>query len=172
MAYLRGEHPSSEGCIFCQKITAQDDAAEHVLARGRHVFVVLNRYPYNNGHLMVVPYAHVPSLEDLDGESRAEMMEMVVRSLKALRAAYAPDGFNMGANIGQVAGAGVADHVHLHVVPRWSGDTNYMPIIGNTRVIPELLDETYQRLKAVWDQGTGPGAQGRPQRPESARGEP
>lgn len=155
MAYLRGEHPSPEGCIFCRKITAQDDAAEHVLARGRHVFVVLNRYPYNNGHLMVVPYAHVPSLEDLDSETRAELMEMVVRSLRALRAAYAPDGFNMGANIGQVAGAGVADHVHLHIVPRWSGDTNYMPIIGQTRVIPELLDETYRRLKAVWDQGVG-----------------
>lgn len=160
MAYLRGEHPSSGGCIFCQKITAPDDAVEHILARGRYVFVVLNRYPYNNGHLMVVPYAHVPSLEDLDSETRAELMEMVVRSLKALRAAYAPDGFNMGANIGQVAGAGVADHVHLHVVPRWSGDTNYMPIIGNTRVIPELLDETYQRLKAVWDQGAGPSDQG------------
>lgn len=155
MAYLRGEHPSPEGCIFCKKITAQDDAAEHVLARGRHAFVVLNRYPYNNGHLMVVPYAHVPSLEDLDSETRAELMEMVVRSLRALRAAYAPDGFNMGANIGQVAGAGVADHVHLHIVPRWSGDTNYMPIIGQTRVIPELLDETYRRLKAVWDQGVG-----------------
>jgi ATP adenylyltransferase len=150
MAYLRGEDAAPEGCIFCNKITAEDDAAEHILFRGERVFVILNRYPYNNGHLMVVPYAHVASLEGLDGATRSEMMDQVVHSLSALRAAYHPNGFNVGANIGQAAGAGVADHVHIHVVPRWGGDTNYMPIIGNTRVIPELLDETYQHLKSVW----------------------
>jgi ATP adenylyltransferase len=150
MAYLRGEDPVPEGCIFCNKLKAEDDAAEHILTRGERAFVILNRYPYNNGHLMVVPYKHVASLEDLDAATRGELMDQVTRSLKALRAASKPDGFNIGVNIGQVAGAGVADHVHLHVVPRWGGDTNYMPIIGNTRVIPELLDETYRQLKAVW----------------------
>lgn len=150
MAYLRGEDQVAEGCIFCHKIEAKDDAAEHIVARGTQCFVVLNRYPYNNGHLMVVPYAHVPSLEDLNAGTRAELMELVVRSLSALRTAYHPNGFNVGVNIGQAAGAGVADHVHLHVVPRWSGDTNYMSIIGNTRTIAEWLDETYQHLKAAW----------------------
>lgn len=150
MAYLRRDEPVAEGCIFCNKIKAEDDAAEHILVRGQRAFVILNRYPYNNGHLMIVPYAHVPSLEDLDGATRLEMMDLVVQSLSALRAAYKPNGFNLGANIGQAAGAGVADHIHIHVVPRWGGDTNYMPIIGNTRVIPELLDETYRRLKEAW----------------------
>jgi ATP adenylyltransferase len=150
MAYLEGAAP--EGCIFCYKLKSEDDAAEHILTRGAHAYVTLNRYPYNNGHLMIVPYAHVASLEDLDGDARVELMDLVVLSLRALRAAYKPNGFNMGVNIGQAAGAGVADHVHMHVLPRWEGDTSYTTIIGNTRVIPELLDETYQRLKSVWGQ--------------------
>ncbi len=151
MAYLTGEgRKPVEGCIFCAKIAAGDDAAEHVIHRGDWAYVTLNRYPYNNGHLMVVPYAHVASFEALDEAALAEVMRLMNHSLAALRSVYRPDGFNVGANLGSIAGAGVAGHVHLHVVPRWAGDTNFMPIVGDTRVIPELLDQTYERLKQAW----------------------
>ncbi len=151
MAYLTGEgNKPVEGCIFCLKIAAGDDAGEHVVYRGQSAFVTLNRYPYNNGHLMVVPYSHVASFEALDDAAQAEVMHLLNHSLAALRKALRPDGFNIGANVGSVAGAGVADHVHLHVVPRWAGDTNFMPILSDTRVIPESLDQTYAKLKAAW----------------------
>ncbi len=151
MAYLTGEDRRPvEGCIFCNKIAAGDDAVEHIVFRGRAAYVTLNRYPYNNGHLMVVPYAHVASFEALDEAAQLEVMQLLNRSLGALRRVYHPDGFNVGANLGSVAGAGVADHVHLHVVPRWGGDTNFMPVVGDTRVIPETLDQTYERLRKAW----------------------
>ncbi len=151
MAYLTGEgRKPVEGCIFCAKIAAGDDAAEHVIHRGDWAYVTLNRYPYNNGHLMVVPYRHAASFEDLDDPTQLEIMHLVNHSVAALRRALRPDGFNIGANVGAVAGAGIADHVHLHVVPRWAGDTNFMPIVADTRVIPESLDQTYQKLKAAW----------------------
>ena len=139
-----------EGCLFCVKLQSEDDAA-HIVYRGRLCYVILNRFPYNNGHLMVVPCAHVPSLEDLDAETLAELMALTQLSLRVLREAYNPQGFNVGLNIGQVAGAGVADHVHLHVVPRWGGDTNYMTIVCQTRVIPEWLDEMYARLRPLFE---------------------
>ena len=135
-------------CIFCVKAAAPD-AREHILYRGESSYVTLNRYPYNNGHLMVVPYAHVPSLEDLDPLTLAELMQLLKQGLAALRVAMGPEGFNVGANLGQVAGAGVEAHVHLHVVPRWSGDTNFMPIIGDMRVIPQTWLQTYDELKAA-----------------------
>lgn len=144
MPYLKG--PKPEGCIFCQKVQAADDRAAHVLTRSRHGFVTLNLYPYNNGHLLVVPYAHVPSLEDLPSETLTDLMTLVNRSLTILRAALQPHGFNLGINIGEVAGAGVSDHVHIHVVPRWQADTNFMSIIAATRIIPEWIDDTYERL--------------------------
>lgn len=148
MAYLRRSEPpgTERGCIFCTKLR-QADADEHILYRGERCFVVLNRYPYNNGHLMVVPYLHVPTLEQLDDETSLELMRLVRVALQALRTEYNPQGFNIGVNEGTVAGAGVAEHVHLHIVPRWGGDTNYMSIVGETRVIPEWLDETYARLR-------------------------
>jgi ATP adenylyltransferase len=152
MAYLTGANTSqpSSGCVFCAKVGAPDES-EHMLYRGQFAFITLNRYPYNNGHLMIIPYAHVASLENLDPPTLTELMLLTNRGLAALRQAYHPDGFNIGVNLGQAAGAGVADHVHIHIVPRWSADTNFMPIVGETRVIPETLDQTYARLRPCFD---------------------
>jgi ATP adenylyltransferase len=128
----------------------QDDDRENlVLLRGERAFLMLNRFPYNNGHFMAVPYAHVPSLEHLDAPTLTEMMLLLNRGLAALRQAMGPDGFNLGANLGHVAGAGVEDHVHIHAVPRWAGDTNFMPIIGDMRVVPQTWLQTYDDLKAA-----------------------
>jgi ATP adenylyltransferase len=149
MPYLRGEDKRPEDCIFCHKLQYSDDA-EHILFRGESCYVTLNRFPYSNGHLMVIPYTHAPSLEDLHESTLTEMMRIVNQSLAALREAYAPHGFNVGVNLGQAAGAGIADHVHMHVVPRWTADTNFMPVVGKTRVIPELLDDAYARLRPIF----------------------
>jgi ATP adenylyltransferase len=146
MEYIRSA--KKDGCVFCEMLE-RDDRAELILQRGRHAFLVLNRYPYNNGHFMSVPYRHVDTLELLSDEEMAEMMGLVTRGLTALRQAWDPEGFNIGANIGNVAGAGVKDHVHMHVVPRWAGDTNFMPLFAETRVIPQTLEETYDELNAV-----------------------
>jgi ATP adenylyltransferase len=150
MSYLRGEEDVPEACIFCVKPELAD-AEVHILHRGRSSYVILNRFPYNNGHLMIVPYAHAPSMEALDAETLAELMAQTQLSLRVLREAYNPQGFNLGMNIGAAAGAGVAEHVHLHVVPRWDGDTNYLTIMGKTRVIPEWLTETYERLRPLFE---------------------
>ena len=149
MPYLVGDK-QTEGCVFCQKVRSDDDRAAHVLMRGRHGFVTLNLYPYNNGHLLVLPYAHVPSVEDLPPETLTELMLLVNHSLTVLRFAFHPHGFNLGVNLGKVAGAGIDDHVHIHIVPRWEADTNFMPIIAKTRVIPEWIDDTYERLAKAW----------------------
>jgi len=150
MPYLRGEEGRTDGCLFC--VAPQvGDAEVHIVCRGELCYAILNRYPYNNGHLMVVPYAHVATLEDLDAETLAELMALTQRSLRVLREAYAPQGFNVGVNIGEVAGAGMAAHVHLHIVPRWGGDNNYMSTVGGTRVIPEWLDQTYERLRPLFE---------------------
>jgi len=140
-----------QGCIFCDKIADNDDEANYVLQRGEKCYVMLNRYPYNNGHLMVIPYKHVPSPEQLEEDVLTEMMLLVIKGLEALRQAMRPDGFNVGINIGKAAGAGIEEHVHIHVVPRWRADTNFMPVFSNTRVIPELMDDTYLKLKDTWD---------------------
>lgn len=137
----------SEECLFCAKARENRDQENHILFRGRHSFIILNIYPYNNGHLMVVPYRHAPSLEDLDEATLGELMVLVQKSVVSLRQALSPEGFNIGLNLGQAAGAGIADHLHIHVVPRWSGDTNFMPVLAQTRLIPETLDGTYRRLK-------------------------
>jgi ATP adenylyltransferase len=147
MAYILGDKAS--GCVFCEKPAANCDEAEHVLLRGRTAYLTLNRYPYNNGHLLVVPYAHVPSLENLPAETLTEMMLLVNQGLAALRLAMQPDGFNVGVNLGKAAGAGIEAHVHIHVVPRWNGDTSFMSTVGETRTIPEALDRTYERLQAA-----------------------
>lgn len=150
MPYLRGEDERPDGCVFCQKLQCSDDT-EHILFRGESCYVTLNRFPYSNGHLMVIPYTHAASLEDLHESTLTEMMCIVNQSLAALREAYAPHGFNVGVNLGKAAGAGIAEHVHMHVVPRWTADTNFMPVVGETRVIPELLDDAYARLKPIFD---------------------
>lgn len=149
MAYIRGERTPVEGCIFCNKVNGDDDE-EHIVARSAFVYVTLNRYPYNNGHTMVVPYAHVASQEELAEEALTDLMLTTNRTLAALRQLYQPQAFNLGANIGTAAGAGIAEHYHFHIVPRWQGDSNFMSTVGDTRVIPDSLDNTYRELKAIW----------------------
>jgi ATP adenylyltransferase len=141
--------PKADDCIFCEAARGSDDREYLVMHRGERAFMILNRYPYNNGHFMVVPYAHVPSLENLDVPTLSEMMQLLNRGLGALRRAMAPDGFNVGANLGSVAGAGIEEHVHLHAVPRWQGDTNFMPVVGDMRVVPQTWTQTYDDIKAA-----------------------
>jgi ATP adenylyltransferase len=146
MAYIEN-HPSDEGCIFCQILSMPDGPQNLVLLRTDRSFLVLNRYPYTSGHLMVVPLVHRNSLEGLDPAIRADMMELTTRAVSLLQDTYKPQGFNIGINLGEAAGAGILDHIHLHIVPRWTGDTNFMSSLAETRVLPESLEETYQRLK-------------------------
>ncbi|HEX8853262.1 MAG TPA: HIT domain-containing protein, partial [Pyrinomonadaceae bacterium] len=134
-------------CVFCTLLAAQDDERHYILQRARHNFIVLNLYPYTSGHLMIVPYEHTGELDAVAHETTAEMMELAKRAQKILRQAYRPHGFNLGMNLGQSAGAGVTDHIHLHLLPRWTGDANFMSTIGETRVLPEDLATTYRRLK-------------------------
>jgi ATP adenylyltransferase len=149
MNYIsRGEKP--DGCIFCNAYACQDGEENLVVRRGKQAFVILNRYPYTSGHIMVVPYAHQPSLVSLDESTLGEMMQLINQGLHTIEKIYQPHGFNVGANIGSMAGAGVADHVHFHLVPRWGGDTNFMTTVGATRVLPEELSQTYHRLKDGW----------------------
>jgi ATP adenylyltransferase len=145
----RGDSGQRDGCIFCDlpAAGADKDEANHLLARGEVSFVLLNAFPYNPGHLMAAPYRHVGDYERLTAEELAEMTAFAGRAIRAMREESGPHGFNLGMNLGQVAGAGIADHVHLHLVPRWGGDTNFMPVVGHTKVLPELLGDTYQRLR-------------------------
>lgn len=149
MAYIEG-HDESPECLFCSHLVERDGPKNLILVRGQRAFIILNRYPYTNGHCMVVPLAHLASLEDLDDPTRLEIMQLTGRLLTVLRKAYDAQAFNVGLNIGKAAGAGVEGHVHLHVVPRWSGDTNFMATTAETRVIPESLDQTYSRLLSAW----------------------
>lgn len=137
------------GCIFCNALAKADDGQNLVIRRGQHAFIILNKYPYTSGHLMVAPLAHQASLELLQPEERAEMMELVSKCITALRQVYNPHGFNVGINIGAAAGAGVPGHVHIHIVPRWNGDTNFMSTVGEVRVLPESLEETYRRVMEI-----------------------
>jgi len=145
MEYI--ESNKEEGCVFCSAQEKEDSAENLIALRGEHAYVILNRYPYTSGHLMVVPLDHKPNFEDLDPQTRAEMMELTSRCMTVLRKVYHPQAFNMGANIGEAAGAGVKLHVHIHIVPRWQGDTNFMSVLGETRVLPESLESTYQRVR-------------------------
>jgi ATP adenylyltransferase len=145
MKYI--ENSKVEGCIFCMAQDMEDSAENLIAFRSERAYVILNRYPYTSGHVMVAPYDHRPNLEELDPETRAEIMELTTRCMTILRKIYRPPAFNMGANIGEAAGAGVKGHVHIHIVPRWAGDTNFMSSIGEVRVLPELLEDTYQRIR-------------------------
>lgn len=138
--------PKEPQCIFCVKPQQDDDPANLILARGRHTFAILNRFPYNNGHLMVVPYRHVAVLSDLKPAELTEMMLVTQAAERVLTEHMSSDGLNIGMNVGVTAGAGIDDHLHLHIVPRWNGDTNFMPVIGETKVIPQALADTYRRL--------------------------
>jgi len=138
------------GCVFCNLIAATDDREALVLERTPQTITVMNLYPYGSGHLMVAPIAHVSTFEDLSDDDLVALSRAQVRALRAIRAAYNPDGVNLGANIGRAAGAGVPTHLHVHVLPRWSGDTNFMTAIAETRVLPESLRVGYDKLKAAW----------------------
>jgi ATP adenylyltransferase len=146
MAFIEPRTPPPPGCIFCTQPADHQDEKHHILYRGERCFMMLNLYPYNNGHLMIAPFQHIGTLEELDAETLAEIMTQAQLALKALRLAMNPDGFNMGINQGKVAGAGFADHIHYHVVPRWQGDTNFMPVLADTKVMPEHLDTVYTKL--------------------------
>jgi ATP adenylyltransferase len=139
-------------CLFCDQLSQPDGMDNLILHRGEHSFVILNRYPYTNGHMMVVPNAHQASLDALDEKTLAELILLVSKALSVLREAYGAEYFNVGANIGTAAGAGIADHVHMHVLPRWVGDTSFMTTTGDVRVIPEALEASYAKLQAIWKQ--------------------
>ncbi|HEX78799.1 MAG TPA: HIT domain-containing protein [Dehalococcoidia bacterium] len=135
-----------EGCILCQKPRENSDTANYILYRGRHNFIIMNCYPYNSGHLMIAPNRHIASLEKLTDEELYEHYKLVQRSIAVLKEEFKPEGFNVGMNLGRIAGAGVDKHIHTHIVPRWAGDTNFMPVIADTDVVNEALVETYERL--------------------------
>jgi len=145
MEYIVG--PKSEACFLCEAAQSHDHRAHWVIARGRTCFGLLNRYPYNNGHLMVAPCRHVSELSALTDDERLELMTLATELVQRLSRGIHPDGFNLGLNLGKVAGAGLESHLHLHIVPRWNGDTNFMPIIADTKVIPQALDDLWERLR-------------------------
>ena len=137
-------------CFLCENPTLDKDDEVYILHRAERSFVILNLYPYNTGHLMVAPYEHIGALEELPPETGAEMWMLAQRSVGIIKGEYGPDGFNVGMNIGRLAGAGVPGHLHLHVVPRWGGDTNFMAVVGETKLLPESLDQTYARLRPLF----------------------
>ena len=150
MTYIEN-HEKEDGCVFCNAQATADSAENLIAFRGKNAYVILNRFPYTSGHLMVIPFEHKPNLEELNAETRAEMMELATRCTAILREIYKAESFNVGINIGEAAGAGVLGHVHIHIVPRWAGDTNFMSTLGKTRVLPESLEDTYQRVKKAFE---------------------
>jgi ATP adenylyltransferase len=156
MAYIKNARKPA-ACIFCVKPRERRDAANLLLHRGRHGLVMMNLFPYNSGHLLIAPYLHVRSLEQLPDEVSLDLMKLIQLSLRVLRAEMKPEGFNIGLNLGRVAGAGIERHVHFHIVPRWNGDTNFMPLFGEVRVMPEYLETTYRKLKTRFEAPAGPG---------------
>jgi ATP adenylyltransferase len=146
MEYIKGTQ-GDDGCIFCALPSSGEDEASLILGRGRLAFIILNKFPYNPGHLMVVPFRHIAGYEELTSDEHGEITSLTARAMEALKAAYAPHGYNIGINQGRVAGAGIVDHIHLHVVPRWGGDTNFMTSVAEVKVLPEALDETYAKLR-------------------------
>lgn len=152
MAYIGPGNKHDEGCIFCTKPSEQRDEENLLLYRSEYCFVLMNLYPYNNGHLMIAPYVHVPSIEELNPTILTDIMLTTKRCLMALGKALHPDGYNMGINQGTIAGAGITDHMHFHIVPRWNGDTNFMPILANTKVMPDYLKNTYRQIRPYLDE--------------------
>ncbi len=136
-----------KGCLFCRVVKESQDKENYIIDRKKNCFIMLNLYPYNNGHLMIIPYDHVATLDALSTENLTELFETVAKACQNIKTEMSAEGFNIGINIGSIAGAGVADHIHVHIVPRWSGDTNFMPVIGDVKVISEALDDSYERLK-------------------------
>ena len=158
LAYVTGQTGDKARCVFCDAAAPSPDPSGQdslVLVRGDRSYVILNLYPYNNGHLMVVPNRHIASLGEATSDELSELIELVRRAELAVREAYAPHGLNMGINLGKPAGAGIRDHLHMHIVPRWNGDTNFMTVVGETRVLPEELWVTAERLRPVFDRLDG-----------------
>lgn len=151
-SYVTGAIEPDPGCIFCQKLNDTRDAENYVLARTERCFVILNLYPYNNGHLLVAPRRHVGDILDLTGEEMRELMEVTAWMVRLERRAMRPHGFNVGINLGRVAGAGIPGHFHIHIVPRWDGDTSFMPVLGDVKVISEALEDTYRKLKRAMEE--------------------
>lgn len=145
MVYI-GRDRKEDKCVFCEKAVSADDEQNLILLRGENTFVIMNLYPYNNGHLLVIPKRHVGDIEDLNGEEMMELFQTTQKMVRVLRC-FNPQGFNVGVNIGQAAGAGIPGHFHIHIVPRWVGDTNFMPVFGDVRIISESLEGTYKKLK-------------------------
>jgi ATP adenylyltransferase len=141
-----------EGCIFCDHLEEGDDRGAHILYRGEKTFVILNAFPYNTGHLMVAPMRHVADIGELEVEERTEMMSLSSDSVTIIREELKAHGFNLGMNLGNVAGAGIPGHIHMHVVPRWGGDTNFMPVVGRTKVLPEMIEQTDAKLRPLFAQ--------------------
>jgi ATP adenylyltransferase len=150
MKYIENESQGDE-CPFCLAFLKSDNYENLVVFRGKNTAVMLNRYPYTSGHLMILPILHCEKLADLDPETQGEMMELIYQGMEVLQLVYHPEGFNVGINIGSAAGAGIPRHLHWHIVPRWAGDTNYMTTVGGTRVIPEALEDTYQKILSSWN---------------------
>lgn len=146
MSYI-GAEPTTSGCIFCEKAADSEDERNLVLWRGERCFALMNIFPYNNGHLMIAPYVHKPTILELDTATLTEMMTLAQRCVTACQAALGAQGFNIGINQGTVAGAGIADHVHMHVVPRWNGDTNFMPVVADVKVMPDFIENTYRQIR-------------------------
>ena len=149
MKYIK-ERADNQECPFCAALEADDPAASHLVHRGEKAFVILNRYPYTTGHTLILPYRHEEELGSLDQQTRGEMAELISKVVEVLTAVYQPEGFNVGLNMGVAAGAGIPKHLHWHIVPRWVGDTNYMSTVGEVRLLPEDLDDTYQRILKAW----------------------
>src|SRR3954469_10169996 len=147
LAYVKdASKDNAEECIFCAKPQSDDDASNLIVHRGEKAFVILNLFPYTNGHMMIAPYEHVGAIEEIDPQTTAEMMALAQRGIRILEDVYAPQGYNVGFNQGRVAGAGVEHHIHMHVVPRWGGDTNFMPVLADTRVMPQALGDSFAAL--------------------------
>lgn len=144
MTYIEGDR--EQGCLLCSKLKGRNDKANLILYRSSQSFIILNRFPYTSGHLMAAPNRHVASLDELSEGEMVELMALLKQSMLILKKALRPEGFNVGMNMGRVAGAGIEDHIHFHIVPRWNGDTNFMPIFFETRVMPEYLEKTYEKL--------------------------
>lgn len=147
MQYVGSTGGDDPGCIFCDHLAEDDDENANILFRGEEVFVILNAFPYNTGHLMVAPNRHVGDVSAMTPTERAELFDITCKSIEIVRSAMNAHGFNTGMNLGQVAGAGIPGHLHMHVVPRWGGDTNFMPVVGDTKVLPEMLSETAAKLR-------------------------
>ncbi len=148
MTYIKDKN-KSDHCVFC--LDKNPACKEYILSKGEKAFVLMNLYPYTSGHIMVLPYRHIATIEGLDADERTEMFDLVALSVKVLKKALSPDGFNVGINLGNAAGAGLEDHLHIHIVPRWNGDNNFMSVVGEVRVIPEGIVKTWEKLKSYFD---------------------